>query len=365
MADFSTLMRRATESVRSGDLSGATGLIQSALGGKADALQAPQDAPPRRARLTQTLSQTLAKLRQFKAAMPDPGAMPAARAEAPVTPGARFERGSFTCAHGSRDYRVYVPATAGDAPKGLIVLLHGCTQSPEDFAAGTRMNALADQHGLVVLYPGQSRGANMQSCWNWFAPADQGAGQGEPAILAGMTRQIAADHNIAETAIFAAGLSAGAAMAVILGEAYPTLFSAIGVHSGLPYRSASDVPSAFAAMQGTGAQTVHAPAASLRTIVFHGTADKTVHPANGTRIAERAAGNLTEIIDKGRAEGRDYTRTTALDAQGLAVMELWEVAGLGHAWSGGSADGSYADPKGPDASAEMVRFFFAGQPMNA
>jgi poly(hydroxyalkanoate) depolymerase family esterase len=284
-----------------------------------------------------------------------------ARPASPLPEGASFDAHSFTCAQGSRAYRVYVPASATEAATGLVVMLHGCTQDPEDFAAGTGMNALAETHGFVVLYPQQSRGENAQSCWNWFRWGDQRRDMGEPAILAGMTRKVAAEHGICADRTFAAGLSAGAAMAVIMGQTYSDVFAAVGAHSGLAYGSATDVMTAFAAMGGQGDVRVTA-GKGVPTIVFHGTADTTVHPSNGRRIvADAVAGGPRQTIEteaKGETAGRRFTREISRDVDGRTYLESWTVEGLGHAWSGGQSGGSYTDIQGPDASAEMIRFFY-------
>ncbi|MGO4907573.1 PHB depolymerase family esterase [Pseudorhodobacter sp. W20_MBD10_FR17] len=291
------------------------------------------------------------------------GAKVASPLPEPIPEGAKFAQNSFSCESGSRAYRVYSPAPRAGGATGVVLMLHGCTQSPEDFATGTGMNVLADQHGFVVVYPAQSRGSNAQSCWNWFSHGDQRRGKGEPAILAALTQQICADHGIGREATFVAGLSAGAAMATILGEAYPDVFAAVGAHSGLPVGAAKDMPSAFAAMAGTASNSGPAQTDStVRTIVFHGTADATVHPSNGDRIVQRAltgaARQVIEDTQSGQAGGRSFTRVTASDTEGRQMVEHWSVAGLGHAWSGGQAGGSYTDATGPDASAEMIRFFF-------
>jgi poly(hydroxyalkanoate) depolymerase family esterase len=278
--------------------------------------------------------------------------------------GARFPEDHFSCEAGSRRYRTYVPASARSAATGMIVMLHGCTQTPEDFAIGTGMNQLAEARGFIVVYPHQSRGENAQSCWNWFRRGDQLRDRGEPAILASLTRKVAADHGVPTGRIFVAGLSAGAAMAVILGETYPDVFSGVGAHSGLPAGSAKDVPSAFAAMAGNGTVSAFGQGASaVRTIILHGSADATVHPSNGGRIAQRvldlSPGQSIQTEARGQAGGRTYTRKATLDGQGgPALIEEWTIEGLGHAWSGGSAKGSYTDAQGPDASAAMVDFFF-------
>jgi poly(hydroxyalkanoate) depolymerase family esterase len=284
----------------------------------------------------------------------------------PLAPGARFESGKFGNAAGQRDYWLYTPGSAKGGMAGLIVMLHGCTQTPQDFAAGTAMNLHAERHGLGILYPAQARGANAQSCWNWFSKADQRRDRGEPAILSGMTRQIIAGSGVPPAQVFVAGLSAGAAMAVILGEAYPDQFAAVGAHSGLPFGAASDVASAFAAMAGQPAKAGLAPSSGRKpaTIVFHGTGDTVVHPDNGTRIvADALSGNGTQVqtVEHGQAQGRAFSRTIT-SGTGSPNVEHWVVEGMGHAWSGGQAAGSYTDRAGPDASAEMVRFFLQSTP---
>jgi poly(hydroxyalkanoate) depolymerase family esterase len=287
----------------------------------------------------------------------------AAKAMPPLPEGASFAQDTFACPAGSRMYRTYIPAPRSGGATGVVVMLHGCTQSPEDFALGTGMNLLADHHGFIVVYPAQSRGDNAQSCWNWFSRGDQRRGKGEPAILAELTKQICANNGIGRDATFVAGLSAGAAMATILGEAYPDVFAAVGAHSGLPVGAAKDVPSAFAAMAGTVMEGGPAyTGGTVRTIVFHGAADATVHPSNSDRIVQRAltgaARQLIEDTQSGQTGGRSFTRVIARDPEGRNLVERWSVEGLGHAWSGGQPGGSYTDPTGPDASAEMIRFFF-------
>ena len=283
-----------------------------------------------------------------------------------ASPGA-FTSGSFTCAAGTRAYKMYVPARheAGHSPMPLIVMLHGCTQSPEDFAAGTRMNALADQHGFVVLYPAQCARANTTKCWNWFRTEDQTRDRGEPAIIAGMTREVAALRGLDTGRIFVAGMSAGAAMAVVLGATYPELFAAVGAHSGLPYGAARDMPSAFGVMNGRAFEATPPPR-PVPTIVFHGSADRTVQASNGEAIVRHAAqgwpdgATLRRELRSGvAAGGTRYDQTTYIDADNRVVAEQWVLHGAAHAWSGGSAAGSYTDPRGPDASAEMVRFFLS------
>jgi poly(hydroxyalkanoate) depolymerase family esterase len=256
-------------------------------------------------------------------------------------------------------------------------MLHGCTQSADDFAAGTRMNGLADEHGFLVVYPEQAVPANTSKCWNWFNPHDQRRDEGEPSLIAGIVREVAARHGADPQCIFVAGLSAGAAMAVVLGATYPELFAGVGAHSGLPYASAHDVSSALAAMKGGRSRTrtlngVPAAAravAPVPVIVFHGDRDHTVQASNGVQIVQqalqayraRAGGTrLSASTHEGIADGgRRFSRTVHADAEGHGRVEQWIVHGAGHAWSGGQASGSFTDVTGPDASAEMLRFFMA------
>ncbi|MBU8540039.1 extracellular catalytic domain type 1 short-chain-length polyhydroxyalkanoate depolymerase [Falsiroseomonas tokyonensis] len=272
--------------------------------------------------------------------------------------GARFLRGGFGAAQGERAWRLYIPASLPAGPVPLLVMLHGCTQTPEDFAAGTRMNALAEAEPRLVLYPEQSGTANAQRCWNWFQPGDQRRDQGEPALIAGMVRQVMRDHAVDPRRVHVAGLSAGGAAAAIMGESYPELFAAVGVHSGLACGAAQNLPSALAAMrQGGGTSTVLATARP--TIVFHADQDRTVHPVNGDQVMARAgAAGLRAEVERGQVPGgHAFTRTRHSDTAGRVMLEQWLVHGGGHAWSGGDAAGSYTDPLGPDASRAMLDFF--------
>jgi poly(hydroxyalkanoate) depolymerase family esterase len=378
---FNQGMVKATNLTRSGNLHGATALIQSLLGRDNALAAAPaaedviegsctllDDVPPESVRRPgatdaretpksprNALSEVLRKIKA--------GGMPARAPGTPapltVPPGASFVSMTYASAQGNRDYRLYTPANASHTPMPLIVMLHGCTQTPEDFAAGTGMNGLAEEYGCLIAYPGQPHGANAQKCWNWFRPEDQVRGRGEPAILAGITQSILGGHSADPARVYIAGLSAGGAAAAIVGNAYPDIFTAVGVHSGLPAGSAQDIPSAFAAMR-TGAsgkpQRVFVP-----TIVFHGLSDNTVHPGNGRAVLDRALEvhpQLSQTSTRATAPGGRTYRQTRHDLDcGRSMAEHWEIDGAGHAWSGGQAGGSYTDPNGPDASREMVRFF--------
>ena len=282
----------------------------------------------------------------------------------PLPEGATFEAHNFADETGARSYKLYVPSRYRGEAAPLVLMLHGCTQSPDDFAAGTRMNELAEEQVFLVAYPAQTQSANPSKCWNWFNGSDQRRDRGEPALIAGITRQVMRDFAIEPRRVYVAGLSAGGAAAAIMGTAYPDLYAAIGVHSGLACGAAHDMPSAFAAMRqggGPAAGPSHRRRPGLvPTIVFHGDGDKTVNPINGDEIIAqaKAAMNLTSTVERGRTPGgMNYTRTVQSDAAGRAMLEQWVLHGGGHAWSGGSKAGSFTEPRGPDASREMVRFF--------
>ena len=271
-----------------------------------------------------------------------------------------MKQGASSSTHGSRDYRLFLPSTISEGAKGLVLMLHGCTQNPDDFACGTDMNSHAEKSGLIVVYPHQTRAQNAQGCWNWFRPQDQRAEAGEAALLAALVEAVAAEFAVPQGGIFAAGLSAGGAMAATLAAVHPTLFAAVGVHSGLPHGAAHDVPSAFAAMRGQGGRTKAGGDGSVRMIIFHGTADATVHPSNAEKLVSAAGPALRGASrrENGKsAGGRSYSCTVVEGRDGTPLIESWRIEGATHAWSGGRPDGSYTDPAGPDASAEMVRFF--------
>jgi poly(hydroxyalkanoate) depolymerase family esterase len=280
---------------------------------------------------------------------------------------------SYSNEAGSRAYKLYVPSRYRGQPLPLIIMLHGCTQSPDDFAAGTRMNLNAEDQSCFVAYPAQAVSANASKCWNWFRPGDQERDQGEPSLIAGITGQVMSDYSIDAERVYAAGFSAGAAAAVILAATYPDLYAAIGVHSGLACGAVSDVSSAFAAMRQSQPAARHRSGRRsprgvvsriVPAIVFHGDQDATVHPHNGDQVVAQLRGDsntdLRVTVQQGRvAGGRAYSRILHHDASGQVIFEQWIIHGAGHAWSGGSRAGSYTDPQGPDATREMLRFFLA------
>ena len=290
--------------------------------------------------------------------------------------GALFVTGSYANPAGTRSYKLYVPSGYQGQPLPLVVMLHGCTQNPNDFAAGTRMNKLAEDQLCFVLYPAQTPAANRSKCWNWFKATDQQRDRGEPSIIAGMTRQILDTFRVDARRIYVAGLSAGGAMAVIMAMTYPDLYAAVGIHSGLPYAVARDLPTALAMMQPGGMSaegrqaTVISGAQPVPAIVFHGDRDTTVHPCNGDQVIAQctpppsgrpAQAGTDPIVTVQRGQvpnGHAYTRTTHYHVNGQPVAEHWLIHGAGHAWSGGSSRGSYTDPKGPDAAQELLRFFY-------
>lgn len=412
---ISTAMRQATQLTRAQNVIEATRLIKRALSGRGHALSPDEQSPessrlielqtnvaessggfeqpqqdariaspglrdaaaerPPAARIRKPLGEVLKVLRQ--ADLPGFGLEPAPFVKSrkappvPVPDGATYLTRAFTCEAGSRDYKVYVPSHTDGRKRPLIIMLHGCTQNPDDFAVGTGMNRLAEEHGFVVAYPRQPMTANQSVCWNWFNLTDQMRDMGEPSIIAGITRTIMAEFDIDAGRVYVAGLSAGGAMAAIMSATYPELYAATGIHSGLAYGSATDVVSAFAAMRGTSSPAAPAQGRShfnganghARTIVFHGASDQRVHPSNAEMILAEARAGLADPAQEtqhyGSAGGRAYTRTVITDASGVPRVELWAIEGLGHAWSGGSPDGSHTDQHGPDASREMLRFFLA------
>jgi poly(hydroxyalkanoate) depolymerase family esterase len=354
--EFQRLMQDATRLVGAGDLHAATAAIQAALRASPQEAGSAAEGNLRPAPgdiVVDVQAREVERSAPRLAAGDEPTLTPPRQAQGTFLPG------HFSDGRAQRDYKLYVPPQAGERALPLVVMLHGCTQDPDDFAAGTGMNEAARRSGCFVLYPAQTAQANPQRCWNWFKHSHQERGRGEPALLAAMTRHVMARHDIDPARVYVAGLSAGGAMAAILGSTYPDLYAAAGVHSGLAAGAARDLPSALAAMR-TGGAAAASGRADLPTIVFHGDADATVHPDNGQHVitasAARAIGD-PEVHRQRAAGGRDYTRRVHRAAGGAVLAEHWVVHGSGHAWSGGSRQGSYTDPAGPDATEQMLRFF--------
>ena len=361
-------MQEALRLVRSGDLNAATQAIQRGLHAPHPGAPANTDAGVP-ARPDDSVLEGEYRVVADRAPQPDAVDTPLRDDTTVPHSDGRFREHRFTCSAGAIDYKLFVPTGLAGTAAPLLIMLHGCTQSPDDFARGTRMNAVAQERGYVVAYPAQSRKRNATGCWNWFRRGDQQRGKGEAVLLAELTRHLVETHRLDAKRVYVAGLSAGGAMAAVLADAYPDVYAAIGVHSGLPSGVAHDLPSALAAMRQGGRSTA-ASSDPVPAIVFHGDQDTTVDPRNGAAVivqstratapgADSTAG-LRATPERGTvAGGRSFTRTIYRDNEGRVAAELWTVHGGGHAWSGGDSGGSYTDPSGPDASEHMLRFFSA------
>ena len=386
---FAQSMRKATRLTGLGKLLDATRLIRYALVGAA-----PKIWPQTRTEVRpEARREPVPAANDPKASPPTndappkviimpPPAQPAGYAPTEIFPEvatdaprrkASFTKHAFVFEGDSYPYRLYIPSSpvsgASDVrPMPLIVLLHGCKQDALDFSNGTAMNGLAEDHQVMVLYPEQITSANAMRCWNWFEPGHQQAERGEPGMIAALTKKIVQKHDADPERVYIAGLSAGGAMAAVVSSLYPDIFAAVGVHSGLAAGAARDVMSAFSAMR-SGAKGLASPV--MPTIVFHGTADKTVHPDNGEYITDAALEALktsgVKLVktkstgghngNNGESGDEKTERVVYSTADGKPYIENWRIDEGPHAWSGGDAAGSYTDPDGPSASAAMLAFF--------
>ena len=380
------IVREATRLTRAGQLIEASALLQRMLRGERVPVPSGSTAPTAPARLEpptidvkpnvveekerrQTTQDSnpgrparIDRMKDFSdPSLGGPIRRPPPRTSDIAPEGTKFIERTFSNAAGSRSYKLFIPSRYQGRPLPLVVMLHGCTQSPDDFAAGTRMNFLAEEQNCFVVYPEQPRGANQAKCWNWFRKNDQQREAGEPSLIAGITRQIMQDYSVDSKRIYVGGLSAGGAAAAIMGATHADLYAAVGIHSGLACGAASDLPSALIAMrQGSRSEAINDGGPIVPTIVFHGDSDTTVHPNNGDRIFRQSAtatSDTTNVLRGRVPKGHCYTRTILTDAGGRVISEHWNIHGAGHAWSGGSPAGSYTDPRGPDATRLMLRFF--------
>jgi poly(hydroxyalkanoate) depolymerase family esterase len=358
--DQSTTMGQALRLTRAGRLAEATALLQGKLTGTHVRGNAPADDA--RARQPKLLNKP--RIDDRTRSFPGIESRLSGNAAPSAACGGEVRHLTHNEAAEKRRYDLYIPTSYRGAGAPLVVMLHGGTQDASDFAAGTRMNEFAELHGFLVAYPEQSTTANQGRYWNWFTASHQRAGAGEPAIIAGITTHVMSEFAVDPRRVYIAGLSAGGAMAAVMAATYPDLYAAVGVHSGLAYRAAHDIGSAFTAMRTGGTPTT---TSRVPLIVFHGDRDTTVAPISAEKlIASRlAAGDITRSNEPTttRVLGkRSHTLTTHANREGTIVLESWIIHGAGHAWSGGSPAGSYTDPHGPDASAEMIRFFFLQRP---
>jgi poly(hydroxyalkanoate) depolymerase family esterase len=346
-------MADALQLVRGGRLAEATAMLRQRPGTPTiDAdLQPEMTVPPR---VTEMLSGLSGRLPAGLQGVTPPAPSDPGRVAAAVAPGGEVGHLLYTGPGGSRTYDLYVSTGYAGEPVPLVVMLHGGTQDAADFAAGTRMNELAERHTVLVAYPEQSAAANTGRYWNWFRQEDQRRDAGEPAILAGITRQVMSEYAVDPARVYVAGMSAGGAMAAVMAATYPDLYAAVAVHSGLGYAAAHDLPSAFAAMQTGGSPE---PVTGMPMIVFHGDSDTTVAPVNADKLIAARGSRRTVETHRGEQGGRAYSRTVYCDSSGSVAAEQWIVHSGGHNWFGGSTVGSYTDPHGPDASAEILRFF--------
>jgi poly(hydroxyalkanoate) depolymerase family esterase len=289
---------------------------------------------------------------------------------------------------GSLEYKLFVSsAYRKEKSVPLVVMLHGCTQKVEELAAISGINELADKNNFLVAYPEQSVAANPLKCWNWFDPKHQSRDAGEPSLIAAVIQDIRTSYNIDEKRMYVVGISAGGAMAVVMGTAYPELFAGLGVIAGTEYKAALNVQDGLTAMKQGGPdpnqqgllafQAIQKSPVGTKTrlplIVFQGTKDPYLSPVNTDQLITQWA-QTHDYLDDGKDNdsvsirsakekkvdvpgGYSLTKSSYSDSQGHLLLEKWIVEGLGHAWPGSSVANPFADAKGPNATEEMWRFF--------
>ena len=392
-----SFMRRATDLTRAGWIQEAVAVIQAGLGFRTSAAHSADQKSSKERNYAKEIHGELAHAEhvpvahiptlQFPTAQIRPSTVPEIRemlqpSPAPIVPHVvadsrpgTFTDGDFAFNGKTHHYKLFVPGAAASSPRAMVVLLHGCTQDPDDFALGTDMNDIAGAAGWVVLYPAQSARANHTKCWNWFKSGVE-PGAGEPMWIAALTQRIQYEQHIDSDRTFIAGLSAGAAMAVLTAELHPELFKGVGVHSGLAAHVAANVMEALSVMK-------HGPRARQKrfystgstasnpiipVIVFHGDADKTVDLENADQVIDVAIARakqaepglvVNESENKGAANGTSFTQVIYTGTANRPIAEYWRLHGAGHAWSGGNDRGSHTSASGPSASAEFLRFFAA------
>jgi len=297
-------------------------------------------------------------------------------------------RGRARAAGGSRAYKLWAPATIEtEKASPLVMLLHGCALDAQAMTEISGMNEVAEANRFLVVYPEQSRRANLLKCWNWFHPKHQTRDRGEPSILAAIIEQVCSRFRVDLDRIYIAGVSAGGAMAVIAGATYPDLFAAIAVCAGGEFKAATSVATGLSVMKHGGPDPLQQGQSAFEAmraglarkkkrrmpvIAFHGTADARVNPVNTEQIiAQWSATNACLAAQQGEtdfslseqtvagqvATGYAYKRRIYTDQRGELLMESWIIDGLGHAWPGSPQAHKYGDPKGPVAAREIWRFF--------
>jgi poly(hydroxyalkanoate) depolymerase family esterase len=291
---------------------------------------------------------------------------PAARASRPPPGAGAWTSGIAAGATGARRFRVYQPpgiATGERLP--LIVMLHGCGQDADSFAASTRMNRVAERERFVVLYPEQDRLANPQGCWDWFDTAS-GRAYIEAELILKAIDQVCMRYPVDRNRVAVAGMSAGASMAALLVTRHPDRFKALVMHSGIPPGTAHSGLSALQAMHGrrpTLPLVATAPGSTPSDwpplLVIHGDADAVVSPQNGRAAVQAwadagmATAGAPRTVQRGK---RHVMQVTEYRCRGRTVATLATVSSLGHAWSGGAASQPFSDARGPDASRMVWAF---------